>query len=173
MDRDSSARVNAQARRMDGQKWEHIDAKAWTLPGAWASWPIGISEAQPFPAIALCEGGPDLLAAHYLALWEQATHHTKRDAQCSPVALLGASQRIHPDALPMFAGKRVRIFGHNDEAGREAVECWARELATVGADADAFSFAGLLQAGGQPVKDLNDSLSMDAASFVQAGRLLP
>ena len=28
-----AARVNAQARRMDGKKWEHISAKAWTLPG--------------------------------------------------------------------------------------------------------------------------------------------
>ncbi len=36
----------------------------------------------------------------------------------SPVAMLGASQRIHADALPMFTGKRVRIFGHDDDAGR-------------------------------------------------------
>ena len=43
-----AARVNAQARRMDGLPWEHIGAKAWTLPGARASWPIGITEAQPF-----------------------------------------------------------------------------------------------------------------------------
>ena len=168
-----AARVNAQARRMDGRKWEHIDAKAWTLPGAWASWPIGILEAQPFPAIALCEGGPDLLAAHYLALWEQATHHSKRDVQCSPVGLLGARQRIHPDALPLFTGKRVRIFGHDDEAGRAAVERWAGQLASVGADVDAFSFAGLRQVDGEPVKDLNNSLLMDAMSFAQAERMLP
>jgi hypothetical protein len=89
-----SSRVNAQARRMDGQQWEHIGAKAWTLPGAWASWPIGLTESQPFPAIALCEGGPDLLAAcHFIAC-------ESRQAHCSPVAMLGASQRIHPDALP-------------------------------------------------------------------------
>jgi hypothetical protein len=168
-----SARVNAQARRMDGQQWEHIGAKAWTLPGAWASWPIGITEARPFPAIALCEGGPDFLAAHYLALSEQATHPTKRDVQCSPVAMLGASQRIHTDALPMFTGKRVRIFGHDDDAGRAAVERWAAQLATVNADVDAFSFAGLVQADGKPVKDLNDSLLMDAASFARVERMLP
>lgn len=170
-----TARVNAQARRMDGQQWEHLEGrpKAYTLPGSWASWPIGIPEAHPFPAIALCEGGPDFLAAHYLALVEQASHHTKRDAQCSPVAMLGASQRIHPDALPMFAGKRVRIFGHDDVAGRVAVERWAAQLQTVGADVDAFRFAGLVQRNGKPVKDLNDSLLMDAASFAQAERMLP
>lgn len=168
-----AARVNAQARRMDGQKWEHIDAKAWTLPGSWASWPIGITEAQSFAAIALCEGGPDLLAAHYLALWEQATHHTKRDVQCAPVTVLGASMRIHTDALPLFTGKRVRIFGHDDVDGRAAVERWAGQLASVAAHVDAFSFAGLRQADGEPVKDLNDSLLMDAMSFAQAERILP
>ena len=146
-----AARMNAQARRMDGQQWQHVGAKAWTLPGAWAAWPIGITEAQPYPAIALCEGSPDLLAAHYLALWEQTTHHTKRDVQCAPVAMLGASQRIHADALPMFAGKRVRIFGHDDDAGRAGVERWAAQLASVGADVDAFSFVGLVQTDGKPV----------------------
>jgi hypothetical protein len=170
-----AARVNAQARRMDGQGWNHLPdcPKAYTLPGAWASWPIGITEAQPFRAIALCEGGPDFLAAHYLTLWEQAAHHAKRDVQCAPVTMLGASQRIHPDALPLFTGKRVRIFGHDDEAGRGAVERWAAQLASVGADVDAFNFAGLRQADGQPVKDLNDSLLMDVGGFARVERMLP
>ena len=168
-----AAGVNAQARRTDGQQWEHIRAKAWTLPGSWASWPIGIMEAQPFPAIALCEGGPDFLAAHYLALWEQASHPSKRDASCVPVAMLGASQRIHADALPLFAGKRVRIFGHDDEAGRGAVERWAAQLASVGGDVDAFSFNCLQQVDGQRVKDLNDALLMNAESFASVERMLP
>jgi hypothetical protein len=169
------ARVNAQARRMDAQQWQHLEGnpKAWTRPGSWASWPLGITEAQPFPAIALCEGGPDFLAAHYLALWEQSTHYTKRDVQCAPVTMLGASQRIHPDALPLFAGKQVRIFGHDDEAGRAAVERWARQLEPVAAAVDAFNFAGLRHVNGQPVKDLNDSLLMDATSFAQLGGMLP
>jgi hypothetical protein len=170
-----SARVNAQARRMDGQGWNHLPdcPKAYTLPGSWASWPLGITEAGPFPAIALCEGGPDFLAAHYLALSEQATHPAKRDVSCSPVMLAGASQRIHAGALPMFTGKRVRIFGHDDEAGRGAVERWAAQLASVGAEVDAFSFAGLRQVDGSPVKDLNDSLLMDVDSFAQVERILP
>jgi hypothetical protein len=168
-----SAGVNAQARRMDGQPWEDIGAKAWTLPGSWASWPIGITEAEAFPAIALCEGGPDLLAGHYLALCEQSTFPGKRDVSCVPVAMLGASQPIHADALPLFAGKRVRIMGHDDRAGRRAVELWAGQLTSVGADVDAFSFAGLRQTDGAPVKDLNDSLLMDAASFARVERMLP
>ncbi len=196
-----SERVNAQARRMDGQPhpetghgpnvwydeqnvphdilpaqgWQHLEGKpkVWTLPGSWASWPIGIKEAQPFKHIALCEGGPDFLAAHHIALKEQASHHTKRDVSCVPVAMLGASLKIHPDALPLFAGKRVRIFGHDDEAGRGAVERWAAQLASVGADVDAFKFEGLVQADGKPVNDLNDSLLMDAASLARVERMLP
>lgn len=84
-----------------------------------------------------------------------------------------SSQRIHADALPLFAGKRVRIFGHDDEAGRGAVARWAAQLASVGADVDGFSFAGLVQVDGKPVKDLNDSLLMDAGSFARVERMLP
>jgi hypothetical protein len=154
-----SARVNAQARRMDGQEWEHIGAKPRTLPGALASWPIGITESQNSPAIPLCEGGPDLLAAFHFI------HCESRESSCAPVAMLGAAQHIHPDALPLFAGKRVRIFGHDDEAGRLAVERWAAQLATVGADVDAFNFVGLWRTDGEPVKDLNDCTSIHADDF--------
>jgi hypothetical protein len=73
----------------------------------------------------------------------------------------------------MFTGKRVRIFGHDDDAGRAAVERWAAQLATVNADVDAFRFAGLVQTDGKPVKDLNDSLLMDVASFARVERMLP
>ena len=160
-----TARLNAQARRMDGRIWEHIGAKAWTLPGSWASWPIGITEARSFPAIALCEGGPDLLAAHELALRELATQRPKGDAQRSPVTMLGAWQTILPEALPLFTAKRVCIFRHDDEAGRAGAERWARQLSSEGADVRTFTFAGLRQCDGRPVKDLNDALLMDAASF--------
>ena len=168
-----SERLNAQARRCDGQSWEHLDgAKAWTLPGSWAAWPLGIHEAADFPAIALCEGGPDFLAAHYVALWEQASHHTKRNAQCAPVAMLGASQRIHADALPLFTGKRVHIFCHADEAGQKAARQWAEQLANLGVSADAFDFSGLERADGKPVSDLNDCLLANSDGFRQTERIL-
>jgi hypothetical protein len=77
------------------------------------------------------------------------------------------------NALTNFTGKRVRIFGHDDDAGRGAVERWAGQLASVGADVDAFSFAGLQQVGGKPVKDLNDALLMDVGSFIRVERILP
>ncbi len=106
--------VNAQARRLDGEPWERIGAKAQTLPGCWASWPIGAKTGANYPAFIFCEGGPDLLAAlHFIH-----AHSGGGEALFFPVAMLGASQRIHPDALPIFTGKRVRIMPHLDAAGR-------------------------------------------------------
>jgi hypothetical protein len=156
-----SARLNAQARRLDGKLWEHLDGhpKAWTLFGSWAAWPVGIKEAQPFPAIALVEGTPDLLAACHFILCES------RELDCAPVAIFGATQRIHADALPLFAGKRIRIFGHADNDGREGVERWARQLEAVGAVVDAFDFEGLRKTDESPVKDLNDCCHIHADDF--------
>lgn len=168
-------RVNTQARRLDGQGWEHLDgAEAWPLPSPCPAWPLGIREAKDFPAVALCIGGADFLAAHYLALVEQASHHTKRDVQCAPVAMLDAAQRIHADALPLFAGKRVRIFCHADETGHKAARQWAEQLTGEGVNADAFDCSGLTRADGKPAKDLNDCLLLNAESFAEVGeRIMP
>ena len=171
-----SARLNAQARRLDGKPWEHIGAKAWTAKGSWAAWPIGIREAQPFQSIALVEGGPDLLAAHFWVLWEQArSHKTRDDVRSAPVAMLGASHSIPEDALPLFAGKKVRIFQHCDtsKAGEKAAQRWATQLQRVGADVDAFNFEGLVQVNGSPIKDLNDGLFADAKSFLELTEVMP
>jgi hypothetical protein len=145
-------RVNAQARRLDGGTWDHLpgNPKAWTLRGSWASWPIGAREAQPFEAAALVEGGGDLLAAFHFAFCEG------RESEVAPVAMLGAAHRIHEDALPLLAGKRIRLFPHADSAGQEAAANWTRQLDAVGADVDAFDFAGLHRTDGAGVGDLND-----------------
>ena len=160
-------RVNAQARRMDGKPWESIDAKAQTLPGSQAAWPIGVEESKPFRVILWCEGGPDLLAAyHYI-------HAHKREADTAAVAMLGASNRIPSEALPLFAGKRIRIMAHADRAGHEAAERWAEQLEGVGAQVDAPDFIGLLMADGSPVKDLNDLCYLDPNSTNDLKGLIP
>jgi hypothetical protein len=147
-----AAGVNAQARRMDGKLWMHLPkpAKAYTLPGSWASWPIGVIEVCRFRTIAFCEGGPDLLTACHFIVCES------REVDCAPVAMMGARQRIYSDALPLLAGKRIRIFTHTDADGTEAAEHWAEQLTPTGADVDAFEFAGLRKVDGSPVNDLND-----------------
>lgn len=154
---DASQRV-AQARRLDGQPWTK-DAKAWTLPGSQAAWPVGIGEAEKYPAIALCEGGPDLLAACAFLLAEG------RDRDVAPVTMLGGCARIHADALPLFAGKRVRIFAHLDDTGDKAANRWAEQLTDAGATVDAFSLAGLGRTDGATVKDLCDLAAIRADDF--------
>jgi hypothetical protein len=154
---DRSCRV-AQARRLDGRKWGE-NVKAWTLTGSQATWPVGTEESAPFPIIAWCEGGPDLLAACQFILAEE------RAASVAPVAMLGGCSKIHPDALPHFAGKRVQIFRHLDATGDDAANRWAEQLASVGATPRAFDLAGLHRADGEPVKDLNDLALISADDF--------
>ena len=145
------ARVNAQARRLDGEPWEHIGgAKAWTLPGSRAAWPIGVLEARDHPCVLLVEGGPDLLAAHDFIAREG------RARDVAAVALLGASNTIPADALEHLADKQVRLFPHADPAGSAAARRWAAQLRDAGCAVDAFRFGGLVRADGSAVKDLND-----------------
>jgi hypothetical protein len=147
-------RKNAQARRLDGRIWERLDKKAWTLPGSVASWPIGLREAVPYPAIALVEGGPDLLAALHLA-WCAG-----REDRIAPVAILGASLVIPAPVLPLFAGKHVRLFAHLDKSGLKAERCWFQQLKNAGALVDRYNFGGFVTVDGKAVTDLNDFVSV-------------
>jgi hypothetical protein len=79
--------------------------------------------------------------------------------------MLGGCARIHADALPMFAGKRVRIFQHVDDTGENAANRWTEQLAEARADVDAFSLAGLRRTDGAPVKDLCDLAAIHADDF--------
>jgi len=156
-----SERVNCQARRMDGGVWPHLSepAKAWTLPGCWAAWPIGIREAQNFPMIALVEGGPDLLAAHHFIIAEE------RERDVAAVCIAGASMQIHESALPLFTGKRVRIYPHLDDAGRKAAQRWTEQIESVNAVVDCYDLSGIPTVTGGRVGDLNDLSSLDADTF--------
>jgi hypothetical protein len=153
---DGSRRV-AQARRMDGRAWT-ANAKAWTLRGSQAAWPVGVAESAPFATVAFCEGSPDLLAAHHF-IWTE-----NREQDCAAVAIFGGAN-INADALRHFEGKRVRIFRHVDATGDAATNRWAKQIADAGADVDAFNFAGLRQADGSPVEDLNDCARVHADDF--------
>jgi len=153
---DGSRRV-AQARRMDGQLWT-ANAKAWTLRNSQAAWPVGVEESALFATVAFCEGSPDLLAAHHF-IWTENREH-----DCAAVAIFGGAN-IHADALRLFEGKRVRIFRHVDATGDAATNRWAKQINDAGADVDAFNFAGIRQADGSPVEDLNDCARVHADDF--------
>ena len=149
---------NIQTRRLDGQLWPQ-GCKALTLPGARASWPLGAGVASDSSVILFCEGGPDLLAAHHFIEAEQ------RADDAAAVAMLGASLSIPTDALPQFAGRRVRFFTHADSAGRTSVARWARQLTQAGARVDALALDGLHRCDGSPAKDLNDLTHIHADDF--------
>lgn len=116
--------VNAQARRWDGEKWptQGGGVKALTLPGSWARWPVGAAGLEA-PEVWLVEGGPDLLAAMDIA------RLVNRPIDCC--AMFGAGMDLHPAALPLFAGRIVRIWRQGDVAGAAGAERWAKQLRTV------------------------------------------
>lgn len=159
------ARWVAQARRFDRGRFHLRDSneegpKAWTFKGGRAGWPVGLVETveRDVPSIALCEGGPDLLAACHFIIAQS------RRGAVAPIAMLGAAARIVSDALPLFAGKRVRIFAHADPpkpetgrcAGTEAAFRWQEQLTAAGATVDVFDLSGLRLSDGTPLNDLND-----------------
>jgi hypothetical protein len=146
-----NTRYLAQIRRFDGKTLAG-GAKAKSLKGSIGSWPIGLKEAAKFPAIALVEGGADLLAAIDLII------ATGTETAISPVAMLGSSMRIAETMLPLFAEKRVRIFAHIDQAGQTAARQWADQLQSINVEVTGYSFAGL-SSSNKPVGDLNDFIS--------------
>jgi hypothetical protein len=157
------SRRSASYRRLDGKRFHFREAtedkkegpKSKSWKGSEKNWPIGIAQADGFHSIALCEGEPDFLAAFALA------HAGAVESLVAPICMGSAACSIHEDALPMFRGKRVRIFGHADEAGQKAVQKWTEQLESVQAEVDAFDFSGLLRADGSAVKDLNDFIGAD------------
>ena len=153
------ARRNAQARRLDGEPWAWNGKKAWTLGGSCASWPIGLPESDPFPAVAVCEGGPDFVSAFHHSLASGV------EARIAPVCIVGAGLSILAECLPSFAGKRVRVFVHDDADGLTAARRWAGQLRGIAASVDGFTFDGLTRTDGAPVKDLCDLASIDADSW--------
>jgi hypothetical protein len=156
-----SRRLNAQARRIDGQPFiiDGEPIKALTLPGSRAGLPIGLSEARNFPAVAVVEGGPDMLAA-FGCIWAEDR------ADVAVVAVLGASNRPSPATWAPLAGKRVRVYCHRDEAGMAAGRAWGEAILAAGAaKIDGFRFDGLRKLDGSPVGDLNDLLALHPDDF--------
>lgn len=154
---DSSGR-NDRVRRLDGQPIKP-GVKAICTPGSQANWPIGIMEAQDFPAIALCEGEGDFLAAFGFL-------HSYR-ADVAPVCMGGASVSISPEAIELFRGKRCRIFVQSDPAGQKAWVRWRDQLRGVAAKITGFDFGGYYQTNEDVVTDLNDLLRVHPDCFTK------
>jgi hypothetical protein len=150
----STCGKNAQARRLDGQPLgEKLKAK--TLPGSIATLPVGNYHDTRWPAVALVEGGPDVLAAyagiHKLGLLDVV----------SVCGILGASMQPPFGVWASMKNRKVRIFQHNDEAGRKAAKLWAWFIRGAGGIVDAWTPA-------QEGADLNDIFDQPQAEFSAA-----
>ena len=150
---------NDRVRRLDGKPIKP-DVKGLCTPGSEAAWPIGITEAEDFEAIALTEGEGDFLAAFGFIHSYGADH-------VAPVCMGGASVAISPEAIKMFSGKRVRIFMQADKAGEKARDKWVQQIFRVARTIDSFDLAGYYQSNGDVVTDLNDLLRINPSCFEQ------
>jgi hypothetical protein len=148
---------NDRVRRLDGKPIK-LGIKAICTPGSEAAWPIGITEAEDFEAVALTEGEGDCLAAFGFIHSYGADH-------VAPVCMGGASVSISPEAIEMFAGKRVRIFVQADRAGEDAWKKWTAQLHKVAAKVDGFDFANYCQSDESIVTDLNDLIRIHPDCF--------
>jgi hypothetical protein len=150
-------RKNAEGRRLDRAEWTFKDghrSKANALVSGGRGWPVGASQIGSRPFVFLTEGGPDLLAAALVAWWEAIDPE-----QVALVCMTGAGNAIDPQALPLFAGKHIRIAFHSDESGkgRDAANGWTDQLYSAGASlVDGFGFAGIRLPSGVQCKDLAD-----------------
>jgi hypothetical protein len=169
----------AEARRLDGKPFpprgRQGSRQAQFLQGSQQSWPVGIplrdKDLSTFRAVLAVESGVDYLAALHFTL------AAPRD--CLPVAFLGpgagSAASIHPEALSLLAGLRVRFYPHHHsgESSLRAMERRALQLIEHGCHCDAFSFAGLRRADGQPVKSLTDCIQIHPDDSVHLQELLP
>jgi len=145
---DASRRA-IQARRLDGGRWWNNGPKALNISGTTPSWPVGTACIGPYSHVIVVEGGPDLLAAFHFLILAGTTN------QVTAVSILGASNTIHADAVPLFAHKRVRIVPHRDQVGANAGLRWKRQIEASGATVDIVGVEALAPMVAK-AKDLND-----------------
>jgi CHC2 zinc finger/Toprim-like len=151
-------------RRLDNQLFllaNGNETKAAACPGSDMKSPLGYHEAQSYHCIAVQEGGPNSLAAIAHA-WASGV-----EGKVAPICMPSANSDFTPASLRYLQGKRVRIFTDNDACGKEAARRWAAQLRTAGVVVDGYSFEGLNQSDGSPVKDLNDLARVDADCWEQ------
>lgn len=177
---DDSGRI-AESRRVDGKPFPAYrtlgERKAHTIKGSQKSWPMGLGSEHLLPDdnILMVEGGPDFLAAIHFR-FARRRDSTNSGKGWFPIAMLGRSNSIHPDALPLFKGRRVRIYPHadTDGGGMTAAKRWAQSVYEAGAcEIDFFSFDGIQMKDGSPASDLNDCTTCHADSIIELINIFP
>lgn len=171
-----------QYRRFDGKPFHPIwhgepsnPRKTWSSKNP--SWPVGAAELGQCGRVLFMEGGADMLAAYHF-LWGHGLHDV---AVC---CIFGAANPIADRARDFFRGRRVKIVMDADKpkkhpktgrvtcAGRDAALRWQNQLTEAGAAVTAYDLEGLVQANGEPVKDLND-LALATADTLTSDEVWP
>lgn len=126
----------AEIRRIDGKPFG--ESKTYPLLGVDKSWLPGLellNRALPETAVLITEGATDLISAVDLFARYRRNDGGKRSWQ--PVALLGAKcRRLHPEAVSLIHGRRVRLVPDGDAAGDEMAEHWIELLRKIGCTVD-------------------------------------
>lgn len=144
-----------QERRVDGQPIalkDGTEVKCRTIGKASIpiSPPSGLAKN-----VILCEGATDLLAAYQLSWCEGVTEIF------SPVAMLGASNRIPHFFLERFRGRNVIIFPDNDIAGMNGCDRWKDQLEPYADCVKVFDFGNLKTDEGKQINDLCDFMRIN------------
>jgi hypothetical protein len=158
-----AARRSAQSRRLDGESWQSgggVSFKSKSLRTDPAA-PPGLADVveNDRPAVLLCEGEPDTLAALTFA-WLAG-----QDERVGVLCLAGTSKGIPPAVCAALVGRRVRILRQSDKPrpdgsrpSHRAALAWLESLTAAGIACDVANLDGLTRADGTPTKDVADLL---------------
>jgi hypothetical protein len=126
----------AEIRRIDGGLFN--GKKAFPLKGVDKAWLPGIELVKVTPkstGIFLTEGPKDYLAA--IGLYSRYKRELGGTNSWLPAAVLGAScTKLHPELVPWFRGRRVRLVPDGDDAGDRMGETWRALLLDLGCTVD-------------------------------------
>ena len=140
-------------RPLSGNPWGN-GSKALMVKDTQANHLIGLPHVEGAKVVFICEGGPDLLAAHALAL-RLAELGLADLAAIAVTALLAASVTPSSSTCEAMKGKHIVIWAHGDMAGIHAAETWASQFRPYAESVRVFEPGALMP----EAKDLNDVLS--------------
>jgi hypothetical protein len=113
----------------------------------------------------LCEGSSDFLAAYHLIHVESLPH------AFSPVAILGAANRIHDEVLEKFSGRSVLAFPDYDRAGTCGMCRWEKQLRNTTAKFRIFDYGNMRRNDGESIKDLRDFVHVSVDDWEDSGEI--
>lgn len=140
-------------RPLSGNAWKE-GPKAMMVKNTQANHLIGLPHVETADVVFVCEGGPDLLAAHALAQHLAQAELIQLSAT-AVTSFLAASVTPSPEVCEATQGKHVVIWAHGDKAGILAAESWAGRFRPYAKSVCVFGLGALLP----DAKDLNDILS--------------